>query len=798
MLQDHGMSNFIPIYRKVIFIFYFTIGCIFAIPSIALANDFEIWISPTGSDEADGSKENPYQSIEQAHANVVKLSNRISKSLLTDNCDSTSQTKITVYLNDGLYRLGETLQFTPEVFGSKCLSVAYRAADNAKPVITGSVSVTGWRLHDAKLNIYKADIGSHYSRQLYVNGVRATRAYTQMPNNKLPAGFEAVHKVPSKNAAAKPYVIKGGFKFKPTSLNDVQWRDPYQWQNVTDIEAVIKTQWKMSRVPLANITSQEKGLGFIEMAQPAWTNANLFFNKQTNKPGIWSFWQVSYFENAYAFLDQPGEWYIDRNKKEIYYIPHKNEDMASAKVELPILETLIKAHGNAEKPVQNISFEGLEFSYATWFLPKSGETGKDGYVADQSGFHLTGNTHKPSYTGHVQHVTRTPGNLSFKYAHNIEFKRNHFTHLGAVAVDFDTGSQNTDIINNLFTDISSAAIQLSGVSKDDHHPQKEAQYTLNNTISGNVIKNIGRDFVDSAGIYIGFSKNTLVADNVISQTPWSGIAIGWGWGLLDAPGFPGIQNAHVGMWGTYKTPSQNSGNKIIGNTISDFLQDRWDGGAIYSTGQQGQSADDPLTIKGNVAFNKRPGSGGNTFYTDGGSRYIHLEENISINNPIGYVNMGPPPQGVKEGLPAYPDYAVANVIPYGGDIGGCRTFGDITYRRNFWMAGNMRGEEKLIDDIIAVLNASAKLENSVDTGLNSIINSYDKFAKIVDIYAILHNLQNPKTHKLINLPTYKTIKEENLLPELYSTEGFFDICPFKYQGKQYPTNLTYEANKAIE
>src|SRR5205814_670253 len=105
--------------------------------------------------------------------------------------------------------------------------------------------------------------------------------------------------------------------------------------------------------------------------------------------------------------------------------------------------------------------------YATWNDPSTG----DGYVTDQSGFHVIGPDHDPNIIDHDPKDTRTPGNLSFAYAHNITFDGNIFEHLGAVAVDFGTGSKGNTISNNLFEDISSAAIQIGGVDIDlDAHP----------------------------------------------------------------------------------------------------------------------------------------------------------------------------------------------------------------------------------------------------------------------------------------------------------------------------------------
>ena len=690
----------------------------------SLAASATIWVSPSGDDSHAGTEAAPFRTLERA-ADVAK----------------TSTGAVTVTLADGTYRLTR-----PLVFGPGGPPIEFRAAAGANPVISGAVRIQGWTLHDKSRNIHRASAGSYVSRHLYVDGRRATRARTDSPGDAIPSGFRPDAKLPSSDR--KPYVITGGIQYIPTPLNDALWRDPSKWTHVRDIEAVIETQWEMMSVPLDTITpSVKRKPGLIMLRQPGWTNANLYLSTTggdqctPGPPTIWSFWQVTYFENAYEFLDRPGEWYLDRAKGVIYYIPRYGEDLSKADVEMPILETLVQASGTPEHPVSGLRFEGLTFAYATWLGP----AGDDGYVSDQSGFRVTGSQNTPNLTGHNQEVTRTPGNLRFAYARNIVFTNNRFLHHGAVALDFGSGSRDNSVTGNTFSDISSAAIQLGGVGAHDARPKVEGEATKNNTITNNLISRTGREYVDSAAIFIGFTADTDVSHNTISHVPWSGIAIGWGWGLLDEGSFPGIGCAKSGQWGTYDTPTINSGNRISFNRISQFLENRWDGGAIYSTGQQGQSMEDPLVIEGNVAEHKTTHSGGNTFYTDGGSRYVLVKGNASFENPIGRVNLGPPPR-VGDPLPYPPGPSALNAIPYGSDLGGCRTYGDIHYEGNYWLEFPIPLEELAIGLLFLA-------------------------GEILHIPGVF---------------------------DLYSKEGFFNVCPYTDKdGVSYPTRLTYRDNHTI-
>ena len=612
----------------------------------------EFWVSPAGDDTAGGDRTHPFRTLERARDAVRGDDRRI-------RCD------VFVNLGGGEYRLERTLVLDWRDSGVNGHDVVYRAAPDERPVISGAIPVRDWSLHDATLGIHRAYVGPRRTRQLYVNGTRAVRARTE----PYPDHFERT---------------STGYRFvKPGATMPV-------WTNPTAIEAVTVTQWKMMRCPVRSIVGPD-----VAMQDPCWTNANVFQAPPGQQP-LWNFRLLSRFENAYEFLDRPGEWYLDSAAGWLYYIPLVGEDLATAVVELPVLEVLIEGRGERGRPVSHIRFEGLAFAHATWLGP----SGPDGYAADQSGFHLVGEGHEPNIIGHDEHVVRTPGNLRFRYAQHVEFRDNDFVHLGGVGLDFDTGSQHNAIVDNRFEDISSAGIELGGVSREDHHPDHPEQVTRDNRISNNLVRRVGREYFDAAGIYLGFTTRTLVSHNDIFDVPWSGIAIGWGWGLLDPGSFPGLPNATSGQWGTYNTPTTSRGNRILNNRIHGFLGELWDGGAIYTQGQQGVSADDGELIAGNVASGKRPGAGGNTFYTDGGSRYVALFENVSFDNPPGVTDFGPcglPSElplciiGLSDGGGCSSLPLCWLVIPYGSDSGGCIPYGDLRYVSNYWLSGKFFG-----------------------------------------------------------------------------------------------------------
>lgn len=611
---------------------------IFLIPLLYLfsacsggSSGINYWVATDGSDSADGSASAPFKTIEHAR-DVVRAS--INRGRLT----------ITVNIKGGTYNLTAPLTFNSEDSGTNLAPVVYQSAPGEEAIITGAEQVSGWALHDTTLNIWQAQVATDtMPRQLYVNGVRATRARTvDYPN----------YYTPTDTGYTYLYILGTDPQIPPV------------WNNPTLVEAVTATQWKMMRCPIAQILNSSE----VIMQNPCWANANVY-------PEPWNFHLLNWWENAYEFLDQPGEWYLDPTTKTLYYIPLEGEDMSTADVRLPVLEKLVDAAGDVTTPISYMAFKNLNFMYATWLGPNT----TNGYASDQNGFHLEGTGHVANLTGHDPNVVGIPGNVSFIYSQHMTFSGNTFAHLGGVGLLVGTGSQDNEIINNTFNDISAMGLQLGGLQSEDHHPQYSSQLTSNNHIANNLIEYTGQDYYDTSGIYIGFTTSSLVEHNEINHTPWAGIAIGWGWGLLDPGGFVGVPNGIPYQWGHFDTPSAALGNQIVHNKIQYFLEKLWDGGAIYTTGFTGTSLENGQLIAWNVAMNKREAAGGNIFYTDGGSRYNTVKENVSLNNPEGTVDLGP---CLKDS--SFEELCLTTgIIPYGADMGGCIPYGDMNFESNY-------------------------------------------------------------------------------------------------------------------
>jgi hypothetical protein len=86
-----------------------------------------------------------------------------------------------------------------------------------------------------------------------------------------------------------------------------------------------------------------------------------------NGSGLPAMSGISYVEDAYQLLTQPGQFYLDQSSRYLYYIPQPGQDMATADVELPVDQSLLTLQGTPGHltPV-NQNTAGAAYSGSGW------------------------------------------------------------------------------------------------------------------------------------------------------------------------------------------------------------------------------------------------------------------------------------------------------------------------------------------------------------------------------------------------------------------------------------------------
>jgi len=547
------------------------------------AHAAEFYVSPSGDDANPGTRAAPFKSVQQARETVRGLVRDMSADIV-------------VYLEDGTHVLSVPLSLGSLDSGQNGHTVAYRAVGGGQPVLSGGVEVRGWQPDgDGR---WKAPATFADTRQLYVNGTRARRARARFPG-----GAERYGDLTFIDAEAG-YVL-------PAHAEMAQWR------NQGDIEFGYLSSWSHMICKVKAITHDGDGVR-IAMQQPNYFLAARKEGRQAEIP--------DYIENALELLDEPGEWYLDRPARTVYYIPREGEDMASAVVVAPVLETLIEVVGTLDAPAHDLRFEGITLGDATWLRPNS-----HGHPDVQANFLVVPNN--VSYrSGTVHNVhnenIRMAANVVLTYAHDVAFERCTFTRLGGAGLDLLLGCHDNVVNGCHFHDISGSAIQVGGVGRDDHHPADPRMVVKNNRVSNCHIHHIGVEYEDSVGVFAGYTDGTVIAHNEIAYLPYTGVSVGWGWGEEDAGG-----GAYKGVPYRYATPTPAANNRIEYNHIHHLMLSRNDGGGVYTLSNQPGTV-----IRGNHIHDNKNGPGG--IYLDEGSGFVEVTANCvyHVHRAMNYNN----------------------------------------------------------------------------------------------------------------------------------------------------------------
>jgi len=514
----------------------------------------EIWVAPDGNDAHAGTQAQPLASIAAAQ--------RQARELRRLNQVGTNE-PVRIILSGGVYQLDAPLLFRVEDSGTPNSPTIIEAAPGEQPVISGGVPIASWKklkgtipglLDAARGQVWVADapeLGGRplEFRQLWVNGRKAIRA--REPNgetlNRLVAwdktNQEAWISVGSAAASAAvrralaPNTLPDAGAERP-SRHHIQASDENNAgaalnQHYSQLEMVVDQVWEIAvlRVKLIRFDGDRAGLTFqqpesqIEFEHP-WPPVTVNTN-----------YQAPFLANAIEFLDSPGEWFKDTAAGKVYYWPRPGEDLPQANVIAPALETLVQVTGSLDRPVENIVFKNIAFEYATWLRPSEA-----GLVPLQAGmFMLDAYRLKPKGTAERPKLDnqawlgRPPGGVSVANADHISFERCRFEHMASAGLDIPSGAHDDLIQGCIFRDLGGNGIQIGKFTDPGvethlaYNPLDQREVCTHETIADNLVTDCGTEDWGCVGIAAGYVRQTAIAHNEISDLPYTGISLGWGW-----------------------------------------------------------------------------------------------------------------------------------------------------------------------------------------------------------------------------------------------------------------------------
>lgn len=485
------------------------------------------------------------------------------------------------------------------------------------------------------------------------------------------------------NILVDDIVIQSGTKIatEETTLPDWAWTtgtkfDGIQYsksnlpeitRNITDVEIENQQTWNKNTVCVREIVAEGDNW-ILKLQQP--------YGAIAQTPG----WGVGLqgtgnhmIYNAYELLDQPGEFYFDRAVQTLYYKPYENENLDTAQVVIPRVETLVEFKGSpvvsgdlstaGEKTitgqVKNIIFDGITIAHSDWNLQKVGES--YGKSTVQAGTVYTafasGNWHADMY----RNLDTIPGAVEMEFAHNIRILNGEIKLTGAEGVLLSNDVDGCEVTGNYIYQTGGGGVVVGNPQhiyendslepdtyyykyvSGDGKPEVSADGAAAShekyqggtervprdvTVSNNLLVENCRLFPSHCPITSFFTQNLVVRNNFIKDAAYSGMSIGWGWCNFDG-------EINGDRWGTENNqgyailpniPTNTCfGNQIVNNRIDTVMTVLHDGGLIYTLGKQ-----ENTQISDNFVINSQ----NHGIYQDEGSAcFKPIENNVIANVP---------------------------------------------------------------------------------------------------------------------------------------------------------------------
>jgi hypothetical protein len=468
-----------------------------------------------------------------------------------------------VTIRGGLYRVPDTIVFSPADSAANGHTITYAAAANEKPVFTTTVAIPdrAWTPapdDDGQTRRWNANLpdGAQAFLTLYDRQGRLPRA--RGPAFSPTRDYRSVEGL-DKSTLAFP---AGALKNSP---------------DLADAEIVIRPNygWVLDILPLESV---DVAAGLARTRIPAsypMIKVRWGLRDVNTKGTVW-------VENVAEVLDEPGEWTFNSVSRTICLITRNGERPTD--IEAPQLTELLRVEGAIDydgpqdQPVRGLVFRGLSF------------TGGDRWPWEKNRIGST-----------LQHdwemFDRPTALVRLRGAEQIAFENCRWFQSGGAGIRLDLHAQANRIVDSTFEHLGGAGIVLAGYGPGTKDVNRR------NEILRNHLHHIGELHWHAAAIGIWQSGENHVAHNLIHDTNYTAITVsgrinwnregrgdGWatirwkeveaagGAALLPEPGKPRP------TW-EQRAPFLHGRNNLVErNEIHDVMQRLWDGNAIYISG----------------------------------------------------------------------------------------------------------------------------------------------------------------------------------------------------------------------
>jgi hypothetical protein len=451
----------------------------------------ELWVSPSGSDAAPGTRDAPLATIGAALGAIRRRGAPAGSAIL---------------LADGTHELDAPLELGPEDSGNPGAPLTFAAAPGARPLLSAGRRLRcDWKPY--RDGIYRSTLPEYRDgragfAQLFVNGRRQIRA-------RFPNGDSAS---PDRSAYA-PVVAADKWPHKEILVDRATfsartWSHPEEAVlHVFPVNHWGNTQYR--------VRGFDRDRGALLLGEGGWQLNDQWSSGVATHLGAGSRFFV---ENVFEELDSPGEWYLDRREGVLSYMPPAGVDLRVARIEVPVHARAVGLVGTRERPVHDIVFRGICFANTevTYLEPYEAPSLGDWTIRRDGAVYLSG-------------------------VERCEVQGCRFEPVGGNGVFVDGYARGVRVEGCLFAWTGESAVCLVGKSHlrsgvrsrcrycGCEHPwswgEPSPDIPSECVVHDNLIRDIGVFGKQTAGVFVSLASGVTVSHNHICRTPRAAICL---------------------------------------------------------------------------------------------------------------------------------------------------------------------------------------------------------------------------------------------------------------------------------
>ncbi|MEX0324916.1 MAG: right-handed parallel beta-helix repeat-containing protein [Puniceicoccaceae bacterium] len=465
----------------------------------------------------------------------------------------------TITLLPGEHHLSRPLELTPQDNGG----IVIRATEPGAARLWGGVPVDNWTLTEHKgLPCWEVSVETHLLkhgafRSLWVEGTLA-------PRPRWPKQGEThlrMKAVPGSQTSVDLHSGNDRFIAKATDI-------PVDMESWAGVDVCVPHFWIEERMPVESVDKETGEIVSTHVSRFCLTDS---YTGQ---------WARYYFDNVAFAFDEPGQWFIDRQRKVLRYLPREGQTPENTRVVIPVLKQLMQVRGTGGPtvvPVDGIHLQDLSIFATEW------EMGPDENVRITPTLASLNEEERPQlphetvvkltdkpWASACQAAFNIPGALEFSHATNCSVSNCHFNGIGWYGIGIKQGCHYITVKDNHFEQLGAGAVVVDGGSIDE-------PFTLRTDhvfIDRNHIHHNGYVFPGACGILSGHAAHVRIADNHLHNLTYSGISAGWTWAFADTVCQEiRIERNHIHHLGERADMSDMGGIYLLGKMPGSFVNE---------------------------------------------------------------------------------------------------------------------------------------------------------------------------------------------------------------------------------